>query len=277
MVSSTVPRLLDRWPPVWLTLCSRKSRSCCARRGSSAARQRRRSAGLSMVFSRGIRCGHVSCPGRRPVGQQASSGRVGRPLRDSAAWAWACSSAAWRAGAPGPARSHRWACWRPGPCRRSCPAWRIPASRRGCRPPPGRPAQGGAVVGPAPARPRASAAPAGRAHLHAASSSAPVLRRCMSRSCFSVSGADAGQVDGLAAGHAGVARRARQQAAEPRLQRGRMSKSTGIGGVSSSKASVCIASPASMAWASPNCTCTVGLPRRSTSLSMQGMSSCTSE
>ena len=29
--------------------------------------------------------------------------------------------------------------------------------------------------------------------------------------------------------------------------------------------------------ASPYCTCTVGLPRRSTSLSMQGMSSCTSE
>ena len=29
--------------------------------------------------------------------------------------------------------------------------------------------------------------------------------------------------------------------------------------------------------ASPNFTCTVGLPRRSTSLSMQGMSSCTSE
>ena len=35
--------------------------------------------------------------------------------------------------------------------------------------------------------------------------------------------------------------------------------------------------PASSARASPNCTCTVGLPRRSTSLSMHGMSSCTSE
>ena len=48
-------------------------------------------------------------------------------------------------------------------------------------------------------------------------------------------------------------------------------------GVSTSKASACIASPASIAWASPYFTCTVGLPRRRTSLSMQGMSSCTSE
>jgi len=37
------------------------------------------------------------------------------------------------------------------------------------------------------------------------------------------------------------------------------------------------ASPASMAWASPNFTCTVGLPRRRTSLSMQGISSWTRE
>ena len=48
-------------------------------------------------------------------------------------------------------------------------------------------------------------------------------------------------------------------------------------GVSSSKASACSASPASSASASPNFTCTVGLPRRSTSLSMHGRSSCTSE
>jgi len=47
--------------------------------------------------------------------------------------------------------------------------------------------------------------------------------------------------------------------------------------VSTSKASACIASPVSIATASPNFTCTVGLPRRITSLSMQGMSSCTSE
>ena len=48
-------------------------------------------------------------------------------------------------------------------------------------------------------------------------------------------------------------------------------------GVSTSNASVCNASPASSALAWPNCTWTVGLPRRSTSLSMQGMSSCTRE
>jgi len=48
-------------------------------------------------------------------------------------------------------------------------------------------------------------------------------------------------------------------------------------GVSTSNASACIASPASIAVASPKRTCTVGLPRRSTSLSMQGMSSWTSE
>ncbi|CFP71131.1 Uncharacterised protein [Bordetella pertussis] len=46
---------------------------------------------------------------------------------------------------------------------------------------------------------------------------------------------------------------------------------------SSSKASGCRASPASMAVASSNCTCTVGRPRRSVSSSMHGRSSCTSE
>ena len=45
-------------------------------------------------------------------------------------------------------------------------------------------------------------------------------------------------------------------------------------GVSASKASACIASPASIAWACPYSTCTVGLPRRSTSLSA-GVSSWT--
>ena len=53
--------------------------------------------------------------------------------------------------------------------------------------------------------------------------------------------------------------------------------STPCSGVSTSKARACIASPASIARASPNFTCTVGLPRRSTSLSMQGMSSWISE
>ncbi len=65
--------------------------------------------------------------------------------------------------------------------------------------------------------------------------------------------------------------------ASRRHSRACMASGTSSSGVSSSKARACSASPASSAWACPNCTCTVGLPRRSTSLSMQGMSSCTSE
>src|SRR5258706_3886295 len=51
MVSSTVPRLEDRWPPVWLTDSRMKVRSSSARRCSPLRSRARSAAGSSMVFS----------------------------------------------------------------------------------------------------------------------------------------------------------------------------------------------------------------------------------
>src|SRR6185369_4934699 len=51
MVSSTVPRLEDRCPPVWLTECSTKVRSSSASCLSWRRSSLRRSAGSLMVFS----------------------------------------------------------------------------------------------------------------------------------------------------------------------------------------------------------------------------------
>src|SRR5512139_3840087 len=53
MVSSTVPRLDDRWPPVFETESIRKARSSVASCGKCLRSRRRRSAGLLMVSSRG--------------------------------------------------------------------------------------------------------------------------------------------------------------------------------------------------------------------------------
>src|SRR5258708_6505431 len=51
MVSSTVPRLDDRWPPVWLTDSRMKVRSSSASRCSPRRSSLRSAAGSSMVFS----------------------------------------------------------------------------------------------------------------------------------------------------------------------------------------------------------------------------------
>ena len=108
------------------------------------------------------------------------------------------------------------------PCRRSCRGSPRPASRRGCRRRPGR--RGRGQRRNRPARPRRAGSRCRRlAPISTlALSSAPVLRWCMSRKvCSSSAQADARQIDRLAAGHAGVAGGARQQRAQPRLQRRR--------------------------------------------------------
>src|SRR3979490_1707867 len=51
MVSSTVPRLEDRWPPVWLTDSRMKVRSSSAGCCSPLRSRARSAAGSSMVFS----------------------------------------------------------------------------------------------------------------------------------------------------------------------------------------------------------------------------------
>ncbi len=84
-----------------------------------------------------------------------------------------------------------------------------------------------------------------------------------------------GEVDRLAAGHAvgaGYAGPACGAAARVASVEG-----AALGGVSSSKASACSASPASSALRLAVLHVQCGLPRRRTSLSMQGMSSCTRE
>src|SRR6476620_4086265 len=56
MVSSTVPRLDDRWPPVRDTESSRKARNSSARGFSWLRFRRRRSLGASIFLSRSILC-----------------------------------------------------------------------------------------------------------------------------------------------------------------------------------------------------------------------------
>src|SRR5690349_18285039 len=53
IVSSTVPRFDERWPPVLETLCSTNSRSCPASTLRSARERRRTSAGL-LIDSRSL-------------------------------------------------------------------------------------------------------------------------------------------------------------------------------------------------------------------------------
>src|SRR6185436_10143710 len=84
--------------------------------------------------------------------------------------------------------------------------------------------------------------------------------------------ADARQVDRLAAGHAAAAR-----ASNAHRRACNAGATLSSVGVRTSNASACMASPASIAWATPKRTCTVGLPRRKTSSSMHGRSSWTSE
>ena len=83
--------------------------------------------------------------------------------------------------------------------------------------------------------------------------------------------ADVREVDRLSARHARGARGVRQQRAGLRQVRASARPRA------SANACACSASPASSAIASPNATWQVGLPRRSTSSSMHGRSSCASE
>src|ERR1041385_5590037 len=60
MVSSTVPRLEDRWPPVWLTDSRMKVRSSSASRCSPRRSRGRSAAGSSVVFRRSYAAGSYS-------------------------------------------------------------------------------------------------------------------------------------------------------------------------------------------------------------------------
>ena len=152
----------------------------------------------------------------------------------------------------------------------------IPGSRRGCRRPPGRPGRSPRRSRTAPRQRASVGAAAGGAHQHAGlqqrAGLAPVhvaqrAARPAAGRCWP------GRWPGRR-----PCRHGRPSAPAARTAVPAAPASTPCRpGVSTSKASACIASPASIACASPNCTCTVGLPRRSTSLSMHGMSSCTSE
>src|SRR2546423_7908152 len=60
MVSSTVPRLEDRWPPVWLTDSRMNVRSSSASRRSARRSRARSAAGSSIVFSSSYAAGSYS-------------------------------------------------------------------------------------------------------------------------------------------------------------------------------------------------------------------------
>src|SRR5487761_2249683 len=61
IVSSTVPRLDERWPPVWLTESIMKARSSSASCASWRRSRARNSAGLLIVFSSSYIAGSDSC------------------------------------------------------------------------------------------------------------------------------------------------------------------------------------------------------------------------
>ena len=213
------------------------ARTRAARRRSVrqlGARQAAQVGGLAMVD--GCRAALLLMRGRLMLAHQLSRSTTRsastqqarrRPDRcaPSAACAWcaAASSARCAARRRGRARRRRSACCGRRPCRRSCRASPSPGvdvehvvdDLEG-------EADGVAVVGErAPSR-RRRRGRRRRPCRTLACSSAPVLRRCMSRSaCSSSWQADAGQVDGLAAGHAGAAR--------PRARAGRTARACSAG------------------------------------------------
>src|SRR5712675_3014676 len=75
MVSSTVPRLEDRWPPVWLTDSRMKVRSSSASRCSPFRSRARSATGSSMVFSSSYADGSYSAPA-----SEALPGRSALPI-----------------------------------------------------------------------------------------------------------------------------------------------------------------------------------------------------
>ena len=149
----------------------------------------------------------------------------------------------------------------PSPRRRACrrrPGTRGRPRRRRRRAPRGRPRQAGPAVGA-----EADGGADQRAGLPGgACSPDPAAQR----------GADRGEVDRLAAGHAARARGVGEFGTAQR--RGRAGRRFAP---STPNASACSASPTSIAVASPKATWHVGLPRRSMSSSMQGRSSWISE
>ena len=258
-----VPRFDDRWPPVCATECSRKSRSSRARTRSSPRSSSRRSAGLSMRSSRG----YISAV--RCVIQSASStSRRDRvPNGTSAARASSRSASACRLASARPSSATYVGLF----CAASLPA----------------------VLPSEPAEPSTSstssttwkASPAARANLSSAVSSLPsrarphdapsrIAARMIAPGLHAMHRgevrqrhrlADVQEIDRLPARHAGARPRPAPGAPIARTER------------SIANACACSASPARSAIASPNATWQVGLPRRRTSSSMHGRSSCASE
>ena len=144
MVSSTVPRLEDRWPPVCDTESIRKGAQFVASCGNSLPLdgRKRRSAGevdqcraAKKVGTRSGRPGsefpvgdEVRQFGQRWLRRRRASRRRAHRLRSS-------SPAKARASVRGRAGGRRSACRRRHPCRRSCRAWRCWPCSRGCRRP----------------------------------------------------------------------------------------------------------------------------------------------
>jgi hypothetical protein len=206
------------------------------------------------------------------VGQRRQCARV-RQARGQAPHAPAPATPAHGpARGPAPAARHRWACRWQHPCRRSFPAW---PSRRDIQDIVHhlkRQTQRRAVV----CQRHGAAAvdtPQATPIITLACSNAPVLRRCMWRNWSSSAPAPRWPGQSPARPPCRRARGAGQLAAQRACTAGNVF----ILGCEQLEGKRLQASPASKACASPNCTCTVGLPRRSTSLSMHGMSSCTSE
>ncbi len=172
---------------------------------------------------------------------------------------------------PCPAVPDKWTSTVPHPCLRSCPDLRNSIPRPGCRRVPGT---------PGPAHRRTCPAVAGCWRTPSAPMrtdariSAPVFSECMCSRSARVCSLPVALISSDWPPHMPAAPAAAASARQP--GHAQLGRPTGAS-ASTSKASDCRASPASIAVASSKATCTVGRPRRRASSSMAGRSSCTSE
>ena len=178
--------------------------------------------------------------------------------------------------AAGPSPRHRSVCPASSPCRRSCRAWRCSRHSRARRRPPGKQGRWLWRSGPA-----VLFFPDNFPHdapsSTAARMSAPVLWMCMNSSSGSVERWPCRSTRGRSAGRRPCrASRRRAPAASPCRAACADHRPAGAPRAAGRQAIAAHRRPAAR---SPRRTrtCTVGLPRRSTSSSMHGMSSCTSE
>ena len=270
VISSTAPRLEARCPPVCETCSTISARSSCATRGDLLARQTR-------ADPRGSRCASSSRSRHaisRPQSLACTAKRASS--RSGSARAPKLSSSRERFGeqrsARARARRRRRARARASrPRRRPRRAGRRRSGRRRRR----RDAEARAAA----QRVAASAPPRRAPPTTAAANSAAVLRRGCTRlrsprrrrRRVAARNARSSACPPTSAREPAACASSRERA------RARRVGSPAAARASSSKARASSASPASTAIASPYATCTVGRPRRRSSSSMHGRSSCTSE